>query len=68
MTLEQLRTNKGFTIKEMAKCMGISESTYRKRENDFTTCKGRELCELYSNMDLSESELKELIETNLKRA
>ena len=68
MTLEQLRTNKGLTIKQMASYMGISTKTYNKRKDNFPKCKCNEIIELCLNLDLSESELCNLVKTNMKNA
>lgn len=62
MTLKELRESKRLSCEEMANAMGISLGKYKTRERDFSNCKAHEIAKLYNNLDLSELELRKLIE------
>lgn len=57
MTLEQLRTNKGFTTEEMAKEMNISTKDYETKEMNPKRIKAEELFKIFNILNLSKEEI-----------
>lgn len=63
LKLRDLRDSKGLTCKEMANAMGISEWKYKRRENGLLKCKTSEIASLINRLNLSNLELKKVLES-----
>ena len=60
LTLEGARKSCGFTQKEMAKILNITERTYIKKENNIGMFRLNELIKMKSSMNLSSDNVIEI--------